>query len=159
MFIVSLYSFLSSSIIRGTLVFTGCMAAQNKSYNSHTLLQLTSDEWDINVMKLLARNFLKRADTRPCLSSSFPHLGTQNAHEMLDLPSWTMKERRPHPQGSEVHMGGKAAHLVGFWEAESQWQYWAARLLHIFISKKYHPVLFKSLLFWASVACTEFNTN
>lgn len=57
---VSLYSFMSSDIIKGALILARCMPVQNKSYNSQTLLKLTLDELDVNVMTILAKNFLKR---------------------------------------------------------------------------------------------------
>lgn len=157
LFIVSLNSFSSSSVIRGNLTFAGFSAAQNKIYSPETLLHLTWDEWDVNAIKLLARNFLKTSDRHLCLPSSFLHPGTQTAHEMLDLPSWILKGKRPHLQGTR-NTGGKATHLVGFWEAESQQQL-SCSPLRIFVSSKYCPLLFQSLLFCASVTFTEWNTN
>lgn len=51
---------MSSDIIKGALILARCMPVQNKSYNSQTLLKLTLDELDVNVMTILAKNFLKR---------------------------------------------------------------------------------------------------
>ena len=155
LFIVSLNS--SSSVIRGDLTFAGFSAAQNKIYSPETLLHLTWDEWDVNTIKLLARNFLKTSDRHLCLPSYFLRPSTQTANNMLDLPSWTLEEKRPHLQGTR-NMGGKATHLVGFWEAESR-QRLSFSPLRIFGSRKYCPLLFQSLLFCVSVTFPELNTN
>lgn len=135
LFIVSLNSFSSSSVIRGDLTFAGFSAAQNKIYSPETLLHLTWDEWDVNTIKLLARNFLKTSDRHLCLPSSFLRPGTQTTYEMLDLPSWILEEKRPHLRGPHLRgLETRVERLLTWWDFEKQSHSsnWAA-LLYIFL--------------------------
>lgn len=152
--IVSQYA-LPSSIVREALVELGTWLPRIKAVIPDSLA--VHFRWMRCKCHITASQNLseKRADTRPCLL--LHHLDVQNKQDARALPAILDHEGQDHtPRGAKEW----AERLLIWWEFEEQRvSILSCSPIRIFVSNKYHLVLLKSLLFRASVACTEFDTN